>query len=150
MNAHDINILKEPQSEWGGNWTLKKLDAFAKYVAAYLTIMKKYPYLKTIYFDGFAGSGERKERCDSSLYKQLLLNAEETDTYKGAAERVLTLPDNLTFDFYYFIDTRPESLQKLKQKLDCIKTKSQSVIQYRLGDCNQYLIEPATKIWTIY
>jgi len=32
------NIMQEPQAEWGGKWTEKKLDAFAKYVSAYLTI----------------------------------------------------------------------------------------------------------------
>ena len=28
-------ILNEPNAEWGGSWTEKKLDAFAKYVSAY-------------------------------------------------------------------------------------------------------------------
>lgn len=143
MNNNDKNILREPQPEWGGNWTIKKLDAFAKYVAAYLTIMIKHPYWKTIYFDGFAGSGDRKMKCDSSLYKQLLLNEEETETYKGAAERVLTLPNKLSFDFYYFIDTNSDSLKKLEQKLQQITPEKESSIQYRSGDCNQYLFELA-------
>ncbi len=47
-------------SEWGGRWTEEKLDAFEKYVNAYLTIMNSYKEKydwKLIYFDGFAGSG---------------------------------------------------------------------------------------------
>ncbi|MCX6233758.1 MAG: hypothetical protein NT175_03420 [Bacteroidetes bacterium] len=34
---------------WGGVWTIKKLDAFSKYVWSYLAIMKKHPYWKTMY-----------------------------------------------------------------------------------------------------
>jgi three-Cys-motif partner protein len=143
MKNNEMQILYEPQPEWGGNWTLKKLDAFAKYVSAYLNIMKSHSYWKTIYFDGFAGSGDRKMKCNSLLYKQLFLDEEETHRYKGAAERVLTLPDKLAFDFYYFIDTNTVSLQKLKQKLRHIKTEPKSQLQYRAGDCNQNLIELA-------
>lgn len=46
-------IVNEPNEGWAGRGLKKKLDAFAKYVWSYLTIMKKYPYWKTIYFDGF-------------------------------------------------------------------------------------------------
>ena len=48
--------------KFGGTWTLKKLDAFINYVKAYTRILNsvkgKYNW-KTIYFDGFAGFGER-------------------------------------------------------------------------------------------
>ena len=58
----DISVLNEPLLQWGGSWTEEKLDAFTKYVNAYLTIMNKnrdrYGW-KLIYFDGFAGSGSR-------------------------------------------------------------------------------------------
>jgi hypothetical protein len=64
-------LLSEPFTEWGGNWTEKKLNDFAKYVTAYLTIMKNQQQWKTIYFDGFAGSGNRKETPHNQLYKQL-------------------------------------------------------------------------------
>ena len=32
----------EPMAQWGGKWTEEKLDAFEKYVNAYLTIMNVY------------------------------------------------------------------------------------------------------------
>ena len=35
-------MVNEPQKNWGGRWTEEKLDAFEKYVKAYLRIMKKY------------------------------------------------------------------------------------------------------------
>ena len=55
-------MVGEPGSSWGGAWTEEKLNAFEKYVNAYLTIMNKYRGQydwKLIYFDGFAGSGSR-------------------------------------------------------------------------------------------
>ena len=57
--------LMSKSSKWGSDWTIKKLDAFKKYVEAYLTIMdankNKYGW-KTLYFDGFAGSGDRDRK----------------------------------------------------------------------------------------
>ncbi|MFH0895693.1 MAG: three-Cys-motif partner protein TcmP, partial [Bacteroidota bacterium] len=135
------NVLQEPLNEWGGIWTEKKLDAFAKYVSAYLTIMKKYPYWKTIYFDGFAGCGERKNKRKTSIYQQLLLTEKEEKLYKGAAERVLTLPNNLSFDFHYFVDSNVESLKKLEKKLAVLQKAKANLFQYRSGDCNQWLLE---------
>ena len=34
-------MVNEPQKNWGGRWTEEKLDAFEKYVKAYLTLEKK-------------------------------------------------------------------------------------------------------------
>ncbi|MBQ3998674.1 MAG: hypothetical protein II644_04985, partial [Paludibacteraceae bacterium] len=51
------------QKSWGGQWTEDKLDCFQKYVKAYLTIMNAYRdknEWELIYFDGFAGCGDRK------------------------------------------------------------------------------------------
>lgn len=139
--SKELDIVTEPQAEWGGPWTEKKLDAFSKYVAAYLTIMKKYSYWKTIYFDGFAGSGNRKEKCNTLLYQQLQLTEQDERVYKGAAERVLTLPNNLAFDYHYFIDFKQESLDKLKIKLAELQKTKQNEFQYRAEDCNSELLK---------
>ncbi len=141
MKGNNKNILHEPKSEWGGIWTERKLEAFAKYVSAYLNIMKKYPYWETIYFDGFAGSGTRKSNYKSSVYLQLMLTEQEERLYKGAAETVLSLTDNLTFDFHYFIDSNEDSLEKLKERLTDFQEKSPNDFQFRPGDCNQHLLD---------
>jgi len=130
-----LKIVSEPSGEWGGIWTEKKLNAFAKYVSAYLTIMKNQQW-KTIYFDGFAGTGNRKEKCQSKVYQ--LLELTEHDEYKGAAERVLSLPNNLSFDYHYFIDLNADSLKKLEEKLSPFQLNHQP-FQYRPGDCNQWI-----------
>jgi len=136
-----MNIINEPASSWGGPWTEKKLEAFSKYVWSYLTIMKKYPYWKTIYFDGFVGSGSRKTEEVSELYKQLKISEEEEKTYMGAAERVLSLDESLSFDFYYLIDKDYDSLKKLAEKFSG-KFKNKKII-YRESDANKQIVELA-------
>src|SRR3972149_5553785 len=99
-----MNKVNEPLSSWGGNWTEKKLDAFENYVNAYLTIMnsQKQKYIgwpTTIYFDGFAGSGERNlssKSEENNLFADYLAK-EELEVYKGSAERVLSI--NQKFDY---------------------------------------------------
>ena len=131
-------MASEP-SQWGGRWTEDKLDAFEKYVNAYLTIMnthrEKYGW-KLLYFDGFAGSGSRNEKDSqaiSDLIPDLFLDEEELNTYKGAAERVLGI-EQKGFDKYYFIDKDEASGQQLEERL--AKFKSQKELIFRISDAN--------------
>lgn len=143
------HVLNEPSSnEWGGTWTQKKLQAFSKYVWAYLAIMKKYNYWQTIYFDGFAGSGTRNKETKTELYKQLRLTENDENLYKGAAELILNTSIEHQFDFYYFIDLNESSLKKLVvtlQKLDAAKNKK---LVFKPGDSNQWIKELATAMKT--
>lgn len=145
MPIDESNMVSEPQSTWGGAWTEKKLDAFSKYVTAYLRIMNKHPYWKTIYFDGFVGSGLRGEnnKDNTTLYNKLFPNVSDNIDYKGAAERVLTLNEKLAFDYHYFIDSNKASLTKLKSKLDKYQPNHKYGFQYRFGDCNTELLNLA-------
>ncbi len=119
-----MNQISEPKSSCGGNWTEKKLEAFESYVNTYLTIMnaqkKKYNgWPTTIYFDGFAGSGERisysKEIKD--LFSEYM-EKEDLAVYKGSAERVLRLGQK--FDYYFFVDNNENAISKLKEKLSAL------------------------------
>ena len=141
----DSFMACEPSS-WGGQWTEEKLDAFEKYVKAYLTIMNtsrdKYNW-KLIYFDGFAGSGsrnEKKKEKDSVLlqdfFKDSILQKEELNLYKGAAERVLGIPQR-GFDYYYFIDKDKESSLKLHELLSCFE--NEKILVYRNSDANKQI-----------
>ena len=130
-------------SSWGGQWTEEKLQAFEKYVNAYLTIMNSYREnnkWKLIYFDGFAGSGSRKEEKEDTnsellqeLFRDYCLNEAELETYKGAAERVLSISQR-GFDFYYFVDKDPESSAMLKQRLS--KYEKTKRLEFRSSDAN--------------
>lgn len=139
-------MVCEPSSSWGGLWTEEKLDAFEKYVNAYLTIMNKHRdkfQWKLIYFDGFAGSGSRNEtekEVDSELlqdlFKEDLLEREELNVYKGAAERVLSIPQR-GFDFYYFVDKDKESSLKLHELLS--QFENEKTLVYRNSDANKQI-----------
>lgn len=142
------NILNEPNESWGGPWTEKKLNAFSKYVKAYLAIMKKQPYWKTIYFDGFAGSGSKENDIKTELYKQLKITEEEERTYKGAAERVLSLPSDLNFNYYYFIDKKQGSLSKLESRLKQNIDLSNKTVEFRAGDANKLITDLANALKT--
>lgn len=135
------HIAEEPEVNWGGPWTEKKLDAFAKYVWSYLAIMKKFPYWNTIYFDGFAGSGIRKKQCQSELYQKLDLTFQEEQVYKGSAERILNLKDELKFDYYYFIDRNEKAIKNLKSRLSETKESGNKKLIFRDGDCNEQLLK---------
>jgi three-Cys-motif partner protein len=132
--------MQNVKGTWGGAWTEKKLDAFEKYVKAYLTIMNRNSYWETIYFDGFAGSGTRKTECDTNLYKKLEISFEEENVYKGASERVLSLEKSFTY--YYFIDKNEQALAELKDSLGKFQTDRKE-FQFRSGDCNTHLLSLA-------
>lgn len=136
-------MVGEPNSSWGGSWTEEKLNAFEKYVNAYLTIMNKYRNQydwKLIYFDGFAGSGSRNENT-SSEDNQLMIDlidehqiaAEELTPYKGAAERVLNIAQD-GFDFYYFIDKDAASSFQLQEILTPYQKDKR--LEFRHSDAN--------------
>ncbi len=141
------NTLNEPGDEWGGPWTEKKLDAFSKYVSSYLTIMKQHPYWQTVYFDGFAGSGSKEGDGKTDLYQQLKITKEEEKVYKGSVERVLKLSDSLAFDFYYFVDKKESSLQKLENRLQQAGLTGKK-IEYKPGDANQWIYKLAEALKT--
>ena len=117
-----MNTVNEPQINWGGSWTEIKLEAFEKYVNAYLSIMNKQKvkyngWPTTIYFDGFAGSGTRislSTNEENTLFADFLIS-EDLEVYKGSAERVLSLTQK--FDNYLFVDNDKQSIDSLEKKL---------------------------------
>lgn len=128
--------------DWGGSWTVKKLDAFEKYVNAYLSIMEINSFWKTIYFDGFAGSGEVQKRNNKELIEQLCLIEDEQNVYRGAAERVVGLDKK--FSFYYFIEKNDSAREKLKVKLIEKSPNLESCLVFKESDCNSQLNELAS------
>jgi len=127
---------------WGGPWTEEKLDAFEKYVRAYLTIMNKnrdnYGW-KLFYFDAFAGSGSREmEQKDEKAAGLFDITKEEETVYRGAAERVINI-DLRGFDYYYFIESDKEAKSELEKRLNPINTEKKLNLQFRSGDTNDYL-----------
>ncbi len=121
-------------NQFGGNWTEAKMEIIVEYAKAYLIIMNKQPWAKTLYFDGFAGSG-------------LIEVDEGEEVVKGTSLRILEIQDPKPFDKYYFV----EKDEKIKAALEAnIQSnylgKNAHVIQNAhivQADCNTKLIDMA-------
>lgn len=141
----DKNDNIKQQSSWGGMWTEQKLDTFESYVRAYLTIMNSFRdkfHWKLLYFDGFAGSGTRKNDDPDREVKKLktlfgdqLIDNTDLSVYQGAAERIVRLESTMRgFDYYYFIDKQEDNCTALELKLSKYNTVGRKV--FRPGDAN--------------
>lgn len=132
--------------KFGGSWTEDKLEAFEKYVKAYLKILNKQKSRfnwQIIYFDGFAGFGERIDMLPKqySLF-DLIFNEEDKEEYsiyKGSVERVLSLPEPFRFDWYYFIETNSKYVENLKKLVNKKYKFLEDKIVFREDDCNNQL-----------
>ena len=120
-------------NKFGGNWTEQKIEMVVSYAKAYLIIMNKYPQFKTLYFDGFAGSGD--------IFKEDKI---DIDIIKGTATRILEINTPRSFDMYYFV----EKDEKNKTELDKIITNQFLEKRARCfvvnEDCNDKLLSMAT------
>jgi len=144
-----MDRLEEAKKPWGGSWTEEKLDAFEKYVDAYLKIMSKQKenwLKKIIYFDGFAGCGDRIINDDVDLQDYSLFPEEEKKdslVYQGSPERVLKLDKK--FDEYIFNDINESYIEQLKNNL---QQKNYDLIncKFVVGDVNSQIQELSKKL----
>ena len=124
--------------EFGGDWTERKLNALLAYARAYLQVFKHQQWAETIYFDGFAGSGNAKILPYSgNVMIDSIDNTTPADfrVYEGAA-RQMVMMDNASFDYYLLVDKDPsnyESLQNLQYEATHLPPGSIIVEQ---GDSN--------------
>src|SRR6202035_2982743 len=125
---------------FGGDWTARKLDVLAKYLASYTTALKNTPFEK-LYIDAFAGTGyrdaQRREDEAGATPQELLLPAlperEPQTLLAGSARRALTTDP--PFGRYVFIERSPErcaQLGALRTEFPTLATN----IEIRQGDAN--------------
>jgi three-Cys-motif partner protein len=146
--------MKKDSKSWGGPWTEEKLEAFQKYVKAYLNIMNKQKekyggWPTTIYFDGFSGSGQKDynkkdiQQGDIQLLFFENIEQEELITYKGSPERVLSL--DMKFDEYYFVDIDEKAIKELESYLRS-RGLAKENCHFIQGDVNQELKKFSKKL----
>ena len=122
----------QPAYSQGEVWRQKQLEAFSNYLEAYLEISGERPWWKTIYFDGFSGSGAPNVSRTPHGYHPL---AEES-WYKGVAERVLRL--DKSFDYYYFVHNH-ESILALQAKVSNMAEAEGKTLLFRQNECSHEL-----------
>lgn len=117
-------------NQFGGDWTEIKIEILVEYAKAYLTIMNKYRRFKTLYFDGFAGSG--------FIFKDNKIDIKVT---VGAARRIVEISEPRSFDAYYFVEKDPKNLKLLEENTKDIFPKK--TIHAVCEDCNKKLLDLA-------
>jgi three-Cys-motif partner protein len=100
--------------QFGGPWTVEKLDALRAYLSAYAQALKNQPF-RRFYIDAFAGTGDRAVKRQQAAR---LLEIPELDVLtKGSARIALEIEP--PFDRYIFIEKRrrkSSALEHLKSE----------------------------------
>lgn len=110
------------QHAFGGPWTILKLAALEKYLAAYTLALSRQNYT-LLYIDGFAGTGQ----CDVTM------NGTKT-TVDGSARRALL--SHPPFHHYCFIELKAKNHFALTDLKAEYPKKSIQIVQ---GDANEAL-----------
>lgn len=111
--------------EFGGAWTLIKLDVISKYLQFYTIALRN--KFRLCYIDAFAGSGE--------------ISVRDIGQIPGSAIRALDFP----FDKYVFVEKDPSYIALLKSRLS--KYSASSKVTIIQEDCNDYLTRIASNSW---
>lgn len=131
-----------------GPWAHQKLDAFQRYLEAYMRVMKNQSF-KLFYVDAFAGAGISKVRqCQSvdSAYPFLIDEdeIEEIEDYiLGSPLRALNVSP--AFDHYRFVELDENRAKELEELFENFPGRD---IKVRHGDANenvQYIAERFTR-----
>lgn len=120
--------------EFGGNWTLIKLELLQRYLAAFNTALKNRPSpdrrFKRIYIDAFAGTG----KCSVSVSGDSI----EVD---GSAQ--ISLEASPGFDCLHFIDRKGSHVQALNSLAERYPGRDIKVWQ---GDANEMVLTVVNSI----
>jgi three-Cys-motif partner protein len=100
-----------PQRAFGGAHTKEKLDRLEAYLKAYLSVFKNQSWVRTIYFDAFAGTGEIPGSKESDPL--LPLDDRGKGFIVGSARRALGLKNS--FSEYVFVEKRHAKVKELER-----------------------------------
>lgn len=107
------------KSEFGGPWTLIKLDVLKKYLNFYTTVLKNTKF-KTYYFDAFAGSGDCHIKDKNGDLQKI----------EGSATIAVTKLKN-EFQFIHLIEKNEEYVKELSNLVG-----SKSIVRVHNNDAN--------------
>lgn len=96
------NRAAEHRTNWGGPWTVQKLDILERYLDAYTTALKTQPF-KLMYIDAFAGTGSVELSGDNDV----------GNFVSGSAARAIKVRDK-PFDRLIFVEKNPDRCAQLE------------------------------------
>ena len=119
------------QEPFGGAHTVKKLDNLEKYLKAFLMVFQNKDWAHTIYFDGFAGTGEVPT---SNRDAELPLGDDDQAFIVGSAQRALRLEQK--FHEYVFVEKSRGKARELETRLKASHPDRNDVINVINADAN--------------
>ena len=125
-------------NEFGGDWTVEKLDCLSDYLRAYVKILRKNRYYCITYVDAFAGSGyilpEKNQDKGIPLFEEE--SGAVSKFLEGSTRIALSIYPG--FDQFIFI----EKSKRISRALETLKEdypQQSSRIQIKNYDANEYL-----------
>jgi len=108
-------------SNYGGNWTIDKLNILDEYLMAFTQVFKNQDWSNLVYIDAFAGSGETITGNNVIVEGSPLIA--------------------LNYDFakYYFFELNKVRMESLKSKIEKEYPLKKNKTEFILGDCNDNL-----------
>ena len=120
--------MRRKLTEFGGNWTIEKLNILEFYLDAYTTALKNQPF-RLVYIDAFAGSGKITVSDGSN-------DRFDLDQFvSGSVERALGIQEK-KFDQLIFIDKNPKQCRRLEELRDQNPDRKIIVVN---SDANEFL-----------
>lgn len=121
-DGFDAEAFVDDEHQFGGAWTLLKLETVERYLVAYTNALKKQSF-HLHYFDGFAGTG----RCDVTA-------GNGKQAAEGSAVRALGIDP--PFHSFTFVDASERNVAALRRLKALHPSRDIEVIQ---GDANAVL-----------
>jgi three-Cys-motif partner protein len=132
-----------PTARFGGPWTEEKLKRLSKYLAGFLTALKKQRFEK-IYFDAFAGSGSRIAVALDERPKLALEITKLSEIAHGSARRALGA--ELKFDRYVFVEKDRDRFAKLRTELSAEYPSLVGKMDFVFGDANSAILRTCAAV----
>lgn len=154
IQTHVVIMITDTAS-FGGDWTEQKLDALRAYLNEYMKIFTKNlwaRHYRTVYFDGFAGYGQRvlphRSRSEEGSLFSEETDIRSIDRYRAGSPRI-ALEISPPFGRYIFNDTDPsaaESLSRLRADYPLLADR----IEVSSLDANEALLSFCAKTdWSV-
>ncbi|MBR0091020.1 MAG: three-Cys-motif partner protein TcmP [Lachnospiraceae bacterium] len=140
------------KQQFGGKWTVEKLDILKKYIHFYTTALKRQNF-HLIYIDAFAGTGNIElARIDDDFdyvtteeFSPWVKNGTAYESINGSAKIALDAPDK--FDRYYFIERNPDFAKELEELTRAYPDLDTKIIN---ADCNEALVKICKEVnWSV-
>ena len=118
------------KQNFGGAWTIEKLNILSDYLDFYVTALKNQPF-QLIYIDAFAGTGKIRV-------------GDANEEIAGSAK--LALQAKQQFAEYIFIEKNPEYACELEQMVADEFPAHKQRVKIVSGDCNTVLLDICNKV----